>query len=97
MPKAQVIHVKGGPENFVWEDIVIPPPGPGEVHIRTQAIGVNFADIYHRAGTPHPLVVGDPPIIVGNESVATVLAVGPGVDAFKAGDKVATCQPPIGA
>lgn len=76
MPKAQVIHEKGGPENFVWEDVVIPAPGPGEVHIRTRAIGVNFADVYHRSGTPHPLHVGEPPIIVGNEAVATVVAVG---------------------
>jgi NADPH2:quinone reductase len=97
IPKAPIMHVKGGPENFVWEDVAIPAPGGGEVHIRTHPIGVNFADIYHRSGTPHPLVVGDPPIIVGNEAVASVVAVGPGVHEFKAGDKIATSQPPIGA
>ena len=97
MPKAQVIHVKGGPENFVWEEGAIPAPGPGEVHLRILAVGVNFADICHRAGTPHPLDVGDPPIVVGNESVARVVAVGPEVGEFAPGDKVFTCQPPIGA
>ena len=30
MPKGQVIHEKGGPENFVWEEVVIPAPSPGE-------------------------------------------------------------------
>jgi D-arabinose 1-dehydrogenase-like Zn-dependent alcohol dehydrogenase len=81
----------------VRRTLSIPAPGGGEVHIRTHPIGVNFADIYHRSGTPHPLVVGDPPIIVGNEAVASVVAVGPDVHEFKAGDKIATCQPPIGA
>ena len=77
--------------------MTIPPPGPGEVHIRTHAIGVNFADIYHRSGIPHPLHVGEPPIIVGNEAVASVVRVGPGVEDFSAGDTVCTVQPPIGA
>jgi len=73
---AQVIHEKGGREDFVWEDVVIPAPGTGEVHLRTLANGVYFADIYHRSGTPDP-------IVVGNGSVATVLAVEPGVEEFE--------------
>ena len=73
MVMAQVIHEKGGPENFVWEEVKLGSPGPGEVRIRNDAIGVNFADTYHRAGIPHPLVVGDPPVIVGFESVSEVI------------------------
>ncbi len=97
MPMAQVIHEKGGPENFVWEEVTVGTPGTGEVRIRHLAIGVNFADIYHRSGTPHPLAVGEPPIIVGNEAVGLVMEVGPDVQEFAIGDKVCTCQPPIGA
>ena len=97
MVMAQVIHEKGGPENFVWEAIGLPDPGEGEVHLRNLAIGVNFADTYHRRGWPHPLVVGPPPIIVGVEAVATVVAVGPGVTSCKPGDKVCHCTPPLGA
>jgi len=97
MVMAQVIRKKGGPENFVWEDVAIAPPGAGEVRIRNLAIGVNFADTYHRAGIPHPLVVGDPPVIVGLESVSTVVETGPGIEEFAPGDKVCHFQPPLGA
>ena len=97
MAMAQVIHEKGGPENFVWENVEIAPPGAGEVRIRNLAIGVNFADTYHRAGIPHPLIVGDPPVIVGLESVSTVVETGPDVAGFAAGDKVCHFQPPLGA
>ena len=97
MVMAQVIHEKGGPENFVWEAVDLPDPGEGEVHLRNLAIGVNFADTYHRRGIPHPVAVGPPPIIVGVEAVATVVAVGPGVTSCKPGDKVCHCTPPLGA
>ncbi len=97
MVMAQVIHQKGGPENFVWEEVKIGSPGAGEVRIRNVAIGVNFADTYHRAGIPHPLVVGDPPVIVGLESVSTVVETGPDVTECAVGDKVCHFQPPLGA
>ena len=97
MVMAQVIHKKGGPENFVWQEITLDPPGEGEVRIRNLAIGVNFADTYHRGGVPHPLIVGEPPIIVGFEAVATVVEVGAGVAKFEAGDKVCHCIPPLGS
>ena len=97
MVMAQVIHKKGGPENFVWEEVNIGKPGPGEVRMRNDAIGVNFADTYHRAGIPHPLIVGDPPVIVGLESVSTVIEAGPGVTEVAVGDKVCHFQPPLGA
>ena len=97
MVMAQVIHQKGGPENFVWEEIEVAPPSDGEARLRNLAIGVNFADTYHRSGIPHPLIVGDPPVIVGLEAVGVVTEIGPGVDQVAVGDKVAHCQPPIGA
>ncbi len=97
MVMAQVIHEKGGPENFVWEEVKIGSPGAREVRIRNVAIGVNFADTYHRAGIPHPLVVGDPPVIVGLESVSTVVETGPDVTVCAVGDKVCHFQPPLGA
>ena len=97
MVMAQVIHEKGGPENFVWEEITVDPPGEGEARIRNLAIGVNFADTYHRGGVPHAHVVGEPPVIVGFEAVATVVDVGAGVTEFEAGDKVCHCIPPLGS
>ncbi|MFN0164575.1 MAG: quinone oxidoreductase family protein [Burkholderiales bacterium] len=96
-PMAQVIHKKGGPENFSWEPINVGKPAAGEVRLNSLAIGVNFADTYHRRGIPHPLVVGDPPVIVGLEGVATVVELGADVTEFSTGDKVCYTTPPIGA
>jgi NADPH:quinone reductase-like Zn-dependent oxidoreductase len=82
MTMAAVIHEKGGADNFVWEKVPVGVPGPGEVRLRNTAVGVNFADTYHRAGIPHPFPVGEPPIVVGFEAAGVIEAVGPGVSDF---------------
>ena len=97
MPKAAVIHEKGGPEVFRYEDVEVGDPGLGEVHLRHTAIGVNYADTYHRGGVSHPWPVGEPPVIVGFEATGEVLALGPGVESFAAGDQVVYGLPPLGA
>jgi len=35
-------HAHGGPEVLALEDAGIPEPGPGQVLLRTEAIGVNW-------------------------------------------------------
>ncbi|MEZ0077471.1 quinone oxidoreductase [Planotetraspora sp. GP83] len=61
-----------------------PAPGPGEVLIDVAAIGINFADVYHREGRyPLPL-----PLTPGSEGAGTVAAVGPGVTDVVVGDRV---------
>jgi NADPH2:quinone reductase len=97
VPKAAVIHAKGGPEVFRFENVDVGPPGPGEVRLRHTAIGVNYADTYHRGGISHPWPVGDPPVIVGFEATGEVLETGPGVIEFAAGDHVVYGLPPLGA
>lgn len=97
MPKAAVIHQKGPPEVLKWEDIDVPLPGPGEVRLRHNAIGVNFVDTYHRAGVPHPWPVPALPTVIGLEGVGIVEAVGRGVRSVTAGDRVAYAYPPLGA
>lgn len=86
MVKAIRIHKHGGPEVLQWEEITLPPPGPGEVRIRNRAIGLNFIDTYFRTGLyPVPQM----PFVPGNEAAGEVLAVGPNVTEFKPGDRVA--------
>ncbi|MEM9046584.1 MAG: quinone oxidoreductase [Pseudomonadota bacterium] len=97
MPKAAVIHQKGGPENLRIQDVLVGPPGPGEVRLRHTAIGVNYADTYHRGGVPHPWHVGEPPVIVGFEACAEILELGGGVSGFSVGDPVVYGLPPLGA
>ena len=47
MPMAAVIHEKGTPDVFRWEEVEVGAPGEGEVRIRNEAVGVNYVDTYH--------------------------------------------------
>ena len=97
MSKAQVIHKKGIPSCMKWEDWHVPDPKLGEVRIRHTAIGVNYADTYHRAGISHPWPVPEEPVVIGFEGVGIVEGIGKGVTNFKTGDRVAYGIPPLGS
>lgn len=97
MTMAAVIHEKGAPDVFRWEEVEVPSPGAGEVRLRNGAIGVNYVDTYHRRGMPHPWPVPPLPLVLGFEGVGVILEVGPGVDGFKEGDRVCYAMPPHGA
>jgi NADPH2:quinone reductase len=65
----------GGPEVLADVEKPQPSPGPGEVLIKAEAIGVNVVDTYFRSGLyPHEL-----PLVLGEEVCGTVEAVGDGV------------------
>ena len=91
--KAIRIALTGGPEVMRWEDVKLPPPGPGEVRIRHTAIGLNYIDTYHRSG----LYVLPLPAGLGLEAAGVIEAVGEGVKGFKAGNRVAYGNGPVGA
>ncbi|MEK9722551.1 MAG: quinone oxidoreductase [Rhodospirillaceae bacterium] len=97
MAMAAVIHEKGAPEVFRWEAVDVADPGPGEVRLAHTAIGVNYADTYHRRGINHPIFVPPLPTVLGFEAVGRVSAVGDGVDGFREGDRVCYGLPPLGA
>jgi NADPH2:quinone reductase len=86
--KAIEVAETGGPEVLTYVDKPQPSPDPGEVLIKAEAIGVNFIDTYFRSGQ-YPREV---PFIVGTEVCGTVEAVGEGVAALNAGDRVVTAQ-----
>lgn len=76
----------GGPEVLRYVDTPQPSPGPGEVLIEAEAIGVNYIDTYFRSGQyPRQL-----PFILGQETSGTVVDTGEGVEGFTAGDRVVT-------
>ncbi len=86
MTKVMRIHRHGGPEVLSWDDVELAGPGRGEVLIRHTAIGFNFVDTYHRSGQfGHKVTF---PLVPGSQGVGVVEAVGDGVEALKAGDKV---------
>ncbi|MCY4149647.1 MAG: quinone oxidoreductase [Gammaproteobacteria bacterium] len=94
---AQVIHELGTPEAMRWQQWPVPGVQPHEVRLRHTAIGVNFADAYHRAGISHPWKVPPCPVVIGFEGVGIVEDVGKDVFNFKAGDRVAYGIPPLGS
>jgi NADPH:quinone reductase len=78
----------GGPEVLSLVEKSRPSPGPGEVLIKAEAIGVNFVDTYFRSGLyPHEL-----PFILGAEVAGTVAEVGDAVTALRVGDRVASAD-----
>ncbi len=83
--KAIVYTEFGGPEVLKLEERVVPTPSPGQALVKIAAVGVNFIDIYQRAGWYKvPL-----PAIPGGEGAGVVEAVGAGVTDVAAGDRVA--------
>lgn len=88
-----VIRAFGGPEAIELEDVVLPPPRPGEVRMRHTAIGLNFIDTYHRSGL-YPIEL---PSGLGVEAAGIIEAIGEGVEGFSVGDRVCTFGPERGA
>ncbi|MEV6229193.1 quinone oxidoreductase [Saccharopolyspora shandongensis] len=93
MAQAVRFHETGAPEVMRWETVDVAEPGPGEVRIRHEAVGLNFADTYFRTGLyPAPLPAG-----MGVEAAGVVEAVGAGVPHLREGDRVTYTGSPLGA
>src|SRR5260370_35548481 len=88
MVAAVRVHKTGGPDALTYEDIEVPPPGPGQLRIKQHACGVNFIDTYFRSGAYPPPPPQSLPFVAGNEGAGEVVAVGPGVTEFKVGGRV---------
>ena len=80
------IQTTGGPEVLKLAELPIPVPGPGQVLIRVEAIGVNFIEIYFRKGTYKATM----PLVPGSEAAGTIEELGSGVTGFKPGELVAS-------
>ncbi len=85
------VHQTGGPEVMKYEQIEIGEPGPGEAKVRHEAVGLNFIDVYFRTGL---YKAAQMPFTLGNEGAGTVIAVGPGVEGVRVGDRVAYVATP---
>jgi len=88
--RAIVVSQNGGPEVLTPTEVPDPEPGPGDLVVATEAIGVNFIDTYIRTGT----YAHDLPYIPGDEGTGVVTAVGADVTEFRVGDRVAWAAGP---
>ena len=84
--KAIAIREPGGPEMLIPVEIARPEPGQGEILIRVEAAGVNRPDTIQRMGL-YPPPPGAP-ATPGLEVAGEVVAAGPGVTLWRAGDRV---------
>jgi NADPH2:quinone reductase len=91
--KAVTISRFGGPEVMEYGDIAAPTLKSGEALVELEWAGVNFTDVYQRAGhyarshtyeTPLPMTLG-------SEGGGTVAALGAGVADLQVGERVAYC------
>ena len=92
--KAIRVHTFGGPEVLRLEDLPDPVPGPGQILVTLEAVGVNPVDVYIHTGGygQRPL-----PYTPGSDAAGTVEAVGEGVTGFQPGDRVYTAGTITGA
>jgi NADPH:quinone reductase len=83
--KAIRVQAPGGPEVMRLEQVPDPEPGPGEVIVRMEAVGVNVLEVFQRNGKYPPR---QHPFTPGGEGAGVVVAVGQGVTQPRVGDRV---------
>lgn len=88
--RAIQITEHGGPEVLTPVELDVPVPGPGQVLVRTGAVGVNYVDTYFREGVYARAL----PFVPGTEGAGVVEAVGVDSPDLVVGDRVAWCQVP---
>ena len=86
MMQAVAINGKGGPDVLQPTEHPVPVAGPGQVLVKVAAAGVNRPDVAQRMGA-YPAPPGHSPL-PGLEIAGVVVAAGPGVARWKAGDQV---------
>lgn len=89
MAKQWRAHEAGPVENWTFDDVDVPAPGPGEVTIRVRAAGINPADAKHVASERPG---AEFPVAIGYELSGEIAAIGPdaigGSGPLRIGDEV---------
>lgn len=88
LPSSMRASVLKGPGELVVEERPVPEPGWGQVLVRILAVGVCGSDThYYEHGRIGDFVV-DKPLVLGHEPSGRIVAVGPGVDPGRVGERV---------
>ena len=89
--RAAVMH---GTHDVRLEDVPVPEPGKDEVLVEIRAVGVCGSDVhYYEEGRIGSFVV-EKPLILGHESMGTVVALGDNATKHEIGDRV-TLEPGV--
>src|ERR1051326_1065931 len=93
VPDAMKAWVLGGPGELQLVDKPVPAPGPGEVLVRIDATAICHTDLDVISDGPPAVIGGEPPFnknfTPGHEYMGTIARLGPTVDEFKVGERVA--------
>ncbi|QNG18881.1 quinone oxidoreductase [Rhodococcus triatomae] len=88
--RAIEVTATGGPDVLVPTELPDPEPGPTDLLVEVDAIGVNYIDTYFRTG----VYSQELPYVPGSEGSGVVRAVGAEVTGFGPGDRVAWATAP---
>ena len=81
-----VVREHGGFDRLLHEERPVPAPAPGQVLVRTRAIGLNHLDTWVRRGVPgHTFPL---PIVPGSDAAGVIAGLGAGVQGLREGDEV---------
>ncbi len=67
--RAVVFERHGGPDVLELKEVTDPSPGPGEVLVDVDVVGVNFRDVYEREGRGYG---STPPAVIGVEGAGRI-------------------------
>ena len=84
--QAILVREFGGPDVLKLEEIPDPMAGGGQVRVKIHAIGVNPYETYMRSGAY--AIKPELPFTPGADAAGVIDQVGPGVTAWRAGDRV---------
>lgn len=90
--KALTFSSFGTSDVLEYIDIAEPVLKEGELLVKMEAIGLNFADIYRRKGNYH--LKGNPPFLAGYEGAGTVVDTNNNTD-FNIGDRIGFADVPF--
>jgi L-iditol 2-dehydrogenase len=92
VPETMRAWVLGDPGELIFTQKSVPVPARAEVLVRIDAVAVCATDIENIYNGPPALIQGGPPFnknwTPGHEYMGTVIALGPGVDEYKIGQRV---------
>ena len=95
---AATVRQFGDPNQLLVSTLPMPEPRAGEIVVEVEAASVNPIDVRRRAGYGRRLLsllgAGRLPLVLGNDFVGTVSAVGHGVKELREGDAVYGAIPP---